>query len=95
MYNFQERYAGYKRGVSYLFFYSVILFVATTTKFWQIKTLIYFLVGSALSGIVAVLIMTLQYNIENRLNPRFWILNIAIDIFGYFAYTYYLFSIFF
>ena len=93
MYNFHERYAGYKRGVLYFIVYSTILFFITSTTFWNIKTLFYFPIGFALSGSVAIRLMFLQYKIEKGLNPNFWILNIVIDIVGYFVFTYALFSL--
>jgi hypothetical protein len=95
MYTTIERYAGYKRSVLYFIVYSAILFIITPAKLWNIKTLIYFPIGFALIGIVASVFMVWQYNIENKLNPKFWILNILIDIIGYFIFTYILFSLFY
>lgn len=95
MYDIQTRYGAYKRGVIYFTIYSAILFFVTPAEFLQLKTILYFLIGYAVSGAVAVLFMSLQYKIENKLNPNFWILNILIDIAGYFAYTYALFYLFF
>lgn len=93
MYDIQTRYGAYKRGVIYFTIYSVILFFVTPADFLQLKTILYFLLGYAISGAVAVLFMSLQHKIEKGLNPNFWILNIIIDSVGYFAYTYALFSL--
>lgn len=95
MYDIQTRFGAYKRGVIYFTIYSVILFFATSADFLQLKTIAYFLIGYALSGAAAVLFMSRQYKIEKRLNPNFWILNILIDVAGYFAYSYALFYLFF
>lgn len=95
MYDIQTRYGAYKRGVIYFTVYSAILFFATSAEFLQLKTILYFLIGYAISGAVAVLFMSLQHKIENKLNPNFWILNILIDVAGYFAYTDALFYLFF
>lgn len=93
MYNIQTRYGAYKRGVIYFTIYSAILFFVTPADFLQLKTIFYFLIGYAISGAVAVLFMSLQYKIESKLNPNFLILNILVDITGYFAYTYAPFSL--
>lgn len=93
MYDIQTRYGAYKRGVIYFTIYSAFIFFFTSAEFLQLKTVLYFLVGYAVSGAVAALFMSLQYKIENKLNPNFWILNILIDIVGYLAYTYALFSL--
>lgn len=95
MYDIQTRYGAYKRGVIYFTIYSAILFFATPADFLQLKTILYFLIGYAISGAVAVLFMSWQHKIESKLNPNFWILNILIDVAGYFAYTYALFYLFF
>ena len=95
MYDIQTRYGAYKRGVIYFTIYSAILFFATSAEFLQLKTILYFLLGYAISGAVAVLFMSWQHKIESKLNPNFWILNILIDVVGYFAYTYALFYLFF
>ncbi len=95
MYNIKERYGAYKRGVLYFIVYSAILFIVTDVVFLNIKTLFYFLIGFALSGAMAVLLMSFQYKIEKKLSPNFWILNIFIDIIGYFAFTYALFYLIF
>lgn len=93
MYDIQTRYGAYKRGVTYFTIYSAILFVTTSTDFLQLKTILYLLIGYAISGAIAVLFMSLQYKIESKLNPNFWILNILIDVAGYFVYTYAFFSL--
>lgn len=95
MYDIQTRYGAYKRGVIYFTIYSAVLFVATSADFLQLKTILYFLLGYATSGAVAVLFMSLQYKIEKGLSPNFWILNIVIDIVGYYAFTHALFYLFF
>jgi len=95
MYDIQTRYGAYKRGVIYFTIYSAIFFFATSAEFLHLKTVLYFLLGYAISGAVAVLFMSWQHKIESRLNPNFWILNILIDVAGYFAYTYALFYLFF
>lgn len=95
MYDVQTRFGAYKRGVIYFTLYSAILFFVTPAEFLQLKTVLYFLIGYAVSGAVAVLFMSLQYKIENKLSPNFWILNILIDVVGYFAYTFALFYLFF
>jgi len=95
MYDIQTRYGAYKRGIIYFTIYSAILFFATPADFLQLKTILYFLIGYAISGAVAVLFMSWQHKIESKLNPNFWILNILIDVAGYFAYTYTLFYLFF
>jgi len=95
MYDIQTRYGAYKRGVIYFTIYSAILFFTTSAEFLQLKTILYFLLGYAISGAVAVLFMSWQHKIESKLNPNFWILNILIDVAGYFAYTYALFYLFF
>jgi len=94
-YNALKRYWAYKRGVIYFTLYSIGLFVFASINFWQTKTLLYFLIGFALSGIVAVLFMSMQYKIETRLKPNYWTLNILIDIVGYFIFTGILFWLFF
>jgi len=86
-YDIQTRYGAYKRGVVYFIVYSAVLFVATGAIFWNIKTLFYFPIGFVLSGAVAVFLMSLQHKIEKGLNPNFWILNIIIDIVGYYIFT--------
>lgn len=93
MYDIQTRYGAYKRGVIYFTVYSAIFFFTTSTDFLQLKTILYFLFGYAISGAFAFLFMSLQYKIEKGLSPNFWILNIFIDVAGYFAYTYVLFSL--
>tara|TARA_Y100000310_G_C20541850_1_gene743677 strand:+ start:125 stop:412 length:288 start_codon:yes stop_codon:yes gene_type:complete len=93
MHDIQTRYGAYKRGVIYFTIYSAVLFFATSADFLQLKTILYFLLGYAISGAVAALFMSLQYKIEKGLSPSFWILNIVIDIAGYFVYTYALFSL--
>jgi len=95
MYDIQTRYGAYKRGVIYFTIYSAILFFATSAEFLQLKTILYFLLGYAISGAIAVLLMSWQHKIESKLNPNFWILNILIDVAGYFVYTYTLFYLFF
>ena len=95
MYDIQTRYGAYKRGVIYFTIYSAILFFTTSAEFLQLKTILYFLLGYAISGAVAVLFMSWQHKIESKLNPNFWILNILIDVAGYFVYTYTLFYLFF
>lgn len=95
MYNVQTRYGEYKRGVIYFTVYSAILFFITPVNFLQLKTVLYFLIGYAISGAIAVLFMSLQYKIENKLSPNFWILNILIDAIGYFVYSYAFFYLFF
>ena len=95
MYDIQTRYGAYKRGVIYFTIYSAVLFVATSADFLQLKTILYFLLGYAISGAVAVFLMSLQYKIEKGLNPNFWILNIAIDVVGYYVFTHALFYLFF
>jgi len=91
MYNIKERHGAYKRGVLYFIVYSAILFIMTDAVFLNIKTLFYFLIGFALSGAVAVLFMFFQYRIEKEFSPNFWILNIVIDIAGYYVFTHALF----
>jgi H+/Cl- antiporter ClcA len=91
MYDIQTRYGAYKRGVIYFTIYSAILFFVTPADFLQLKTILYFLLGYAISGAVAVLFMSWQYKIEKGFNPNFWILNIVIDVVGYFVYSYALF----
>lgn len=95
MYPAEIRYAAYKRGVSYFIVYSIILFIATTATFGGVKTLIYFPIGFALIGLFASLIMSVQRIIENRLKPIYWILNIVIEIAGYYLFTQALFYLFF
>jgi hypothetical protein len=95
MYDIQTRYGAYKRGVIYFTVYSAALFFIAPADFLQLKTILYFLIGYAISGAVAVLFMSLQHKIENKLNPNLWILNILIDVVGYFAYSYALFYLFF
>ncbi len=87
MYTPEQRLASYKRGVLYFIVYSGALFFFTQNGFFSFKTLIYFLIGFALSGIVAVIFMGIQYKIEKGLNPNFWILNIVIEILGYYLFT--------
>jgi hypothetical protein len=91
MYDIKIRYGAYKRGTLYFIIYSAILFMTTDVIFWNIKTLFYFPIGFALSGAVAFFLMSLQHKIEKGLNPNFWILNIIIDIVGYYTFTYALF----
>jgi len=95
MYHRQEYMPQTKRGILYFIVYSIILFIITATNFWDAKTLIYFLVGFALSGIIAVLFMSIQYKVEEKLNPNFWVLNILIEVIGYYLFTRTLFSLFF
>jgi hypothetical protein len=51
-------------------------------------TVLYLFVGAALSGVVAAILMNLQYKIETKLHPNYWILNIIIELFAFAAYTY-------
>lgn len=95
MYNIQTRYGAYKRGVIYFIIYSGILFVLTDAIFWSSKSFFYFPIGFALSGLVTVSLMSLQYKIEKGLNPNFWVLNITIDIVGYYIFVHTLFYLFF
>ena len=95
MYNIKERYGACKRGVLYFIVYSTILFIVTDAVFLDIKTLFYFPIGFALGGAVAILLMSFQYKIEKRLSPNFWILNIVIDIVGYYVFTHALFYLIF
>jgi len=95
MYEINKRYATYKRAVLYFIVYSIYFFIASTISFWGIKSLIYFPIGFSLSGAVAVLFMSIQQKIEKRLNPNFWILNILIEIVGYYIFTQALFSLIF
>jgi len=95
MYGIQERYSAYKRGFYYFVIYSAILFVVTDATFWHIKTLFYFPIGFTLGGDVAALLMSIQYKIEKQLQPNFWILNIFIDIVGWYIFAYALFYLFF
>lgn len=95
MYDIQTRYGAYKRGVIYFTIYSAILFFATSAEFLQLKTILYFLLGYAIGGAVAVLFMSWQHKIESKLNPNFWILNILIDVVGYYVFTHALFYLFF
>jgi hypothetical protein len=95
MYTVEQRYASYKRGVIYFIVYSTVLFLTTATNFLNIKTFFYFLVGFTLSGVIAVLFMATQYKIEEKLKPNFWILNIIIEIIGYYIFTQIIFSLFF
>ena len=95
MYDAATRYGGYKRGTYFFTIYSAILFFFTPAVFLQLKTILYFFVGYAVSGAVAVLFMSWQYKIETRLNQNFWFLNILIDVVGYFVFTYLLFYLFF
>lgn len=83
-----------KRAILYFTVYSAILFFVTDTSLLSVKTLIYFLVGFALSGVIAILFMSVQYRIE-KLNRNFWVLNILIEIAGYYLFTQALFSLFF
>ena len=85
----------YKRAVLYFIVYSAILFFATATNFGSLKSILYFLVGFALSGIVAIFFMLIQRRMEERLEPTFWILNILIEIIGYYLFTQLLFLLFF
>lgn len=95
MYDIQDRYASYKRATAYFIVYSAILFIVTDASFLSFKTPLYFFLGFALSGAVAVLFMNAQYRIETRLNPNFWILNIVIEVVGYYAYTHAMFYLFY
>lgn len=95
MHNTQDRYATYTRATAYFIAYSVILFLTTNAYFLQLKTPPYFFLGFAISGAVAVLFMDIQYKMENRLNPNFWILNIFIEVVGYYIYTYIMFYLFY
>jgi len=79
----------------YFIIYSVILFVITDVYLLSIKTPLYFLIGFSLSGILAALFMITQHKIETDLNPNFWILNIAIEVIGYYIYTHTLFYLFY
>lgn len=95
MYNIEQRYLSYKRGVIYFIVYSTILFYVSKIDFLNIKSFFYFSSGFALSGIITVLFMFIQHKIEKKLNSNFWILNIFIEIIGYYIFTKLLFSLFF
>ena len=95
MYEIIERYASYKRASLYFMVYSACLFFTTSAIFLSIKTVFYFLVGLALSGGVATLFMMIQFKVEKRLNSNFWILNILLEIIGYYIYVRFLFSLFY
>ena len=95
MYPDEVRYGAYKRTALFYLLYSATLFLVTSTTFWSIKTPIYFVVGWALGGAVAIAFMSAQYRIEKHLHPNLWILNILIDIVGYYLYTRALFALFF
>ncbi|MBU1036839.1 hypothetical protein KKF32_02270 [Patescibacteria group bacterium] len=95
MYKTKDRYASYKRAVIYFVLYSTYFFFTTPAKFLSWQSLLYFLIGFMLSGFFAAIFMMLQYKIEKKLNPNYWILNIIIEIVGYFFFTKILFSLFF
>ena len=94
MYTTKQRHAAYKRGVIYFIVYSIILFIFTAT-FLSVKMLLYFPIGFALSGAVAILFMSIQHRIEKGSDPNVWILNILIEIVGYGLFTYALFQMIF
>src|SRR3989338_3191139 len=83
MYDIQTRYGAYKRGVIYFTIYSAILFFATSAEFLQLKTILYFLLGYAISGAVAVLFMSWQHKIESKLNQK---RNLETKIFNSYNY---------
>jgi hypothetical protein len=95
MYPVDQRYASYKRATLYVLVYSALFFITSHVAFWSFKTLFYFLSVLLLAGVVAAVFMSLQYKIETTLNPRLWIFNIFIEIFGYYLYTRSLFHLFF
>lgn len=87
MYTQEQRFAQYKRGVIYFIVYSAILFFLSSTEFLSLKTLLYFFLGFTLSGAITAIFMNVQYKVEKKLNPNFWILNIVIEIVGYYLFT--------
>lgn len=95
MYKILKRYATYKRATIYFTLYSIVLFFVHGVSFLSFKTPIYFLVGFAASGAVAVLFMNAQYKIETKLSPNFWIINVFIEIVGYYLYVQLLFYLFY
>ncbi len=95
MYTQEKRFASYKRGVIYFIAYSAALFIFSTIDFLNLKTIIYFLLGFALSGTVTAFFIILQHRIENNLKPNFWILNIIIEIVGYYLFTHIFFYLIF
>src|SRR4051794_20691842 len=87
MYSSEERYASYKRAVLYVTVYSAFLFATTPAEFLKIKTVLYFLSAFSICGAAAVVFMSMQHKIEMTLNPKLWIINILIDVVGYYLYT--------
>lgn len=95
MYGPIERHASYKRAALYFIAYSAVLFFTTSATFLSLKTVPYFFIGLALSGGVAALFMMIQFKVEQELNPNFWILNIPLEIIGYYIYVHFIFSLFY
>lgn len=95
MYNLSERHVSYKRATIYFTVYSAYFFVTGNAEFLSFKTILYFLIGWALSGAVASIVMILQNKIELKLNPNYHILNIIIEILVYYFYVKYFFGLFF
>lgn len=95
MYTPEERFASYKRATVFFTIYSIALFFFTIASFLSLKTIFYFLLGFMLSGAVAALLMIVQYKVEKKLDPNFWILNIVMEVVAYFLYTYAIFYLFF
>ena len=91
----EKRHVAYTKGVYYFIIYSAICFIMSHATFFSIRSVLYLLVGFALSGAVSLFFVSIQHKIEKGLNPNFWILNILIDAIGYLIFTKVLFTIFF
>jgi len=89
----QERMAGYKRAVLFFIIFSAYFYITTDILFLRLMSIVYFIAGFALIGAIAALVMLLQHNIEVKLKPKYWIINIIIDIIAYGVFTWLFFNL--
>jgi len=95
MINQTKRHAGYKRAVLFFIIFSVYFYITTEISFLRLMSIIYFIIGFALIGAIAALVMSLQQKIEIKLKPKYWIINIIIDIVAYGVFTWIFFNLVF
>jgi len=95
MYDITTRHQAYKRATYYVIIYSIYFFYSTSATFMMLKTIIYFPIAFLLSGAVAAFLMHIQFNIEKKMNPKLWFINIFIDIIGYYYFVRILFKLFY
>jgi hypothetical protein len=93
--SYNERYAGYKRAVLYFIVFSVYFYLTTDVIFFRPLSFVYFIIGFGLVGAVAALVMLLQEKIEEKLSPKYWLINILIDLLAYGIFTWLFFTLLF